>query len=190
MAHSTIEAILVTAIPGVFLVILFGGGALMRRRNVDQDGTPPIDKRLYLWGKYLIFLPWAAMIARSWGAAIWPGDVPDAARVVGLALWVFGFSLMYLGRFGLGSAFRIGSPREETGLKTDGLFRFSRNPMYVGLYSTLFAAVFYTFNPIVLVVVAFVVAVHHRIVLGEERFLKSAFGETYAEYCCRVRRYV
>jgi protein-S-isoprenylcysteine O-methyltransferase Ste14 len=37
---------------------------------------------------------------------------------------------------------------------------------------------------------AFVVAVHHAIVLAEEEHLRSAFGRKYAEYCSRVGRYV
>jgi protein-S-isoprenylcysteine O-methyltransferase Ste14 len=37
---------------------------------------------------------------------------------------------------------------------------------------------------------AFIVAVHHRIVLAEEGRLRSTFGEDYAAYCRRVRRYL
>jgi protein-S-isoprenylcysteine O-methyltransferase Ste14 len=35
-----------------------------------------------------------------------------------------------------------------------------------------------------------VVAVHHRIILAEEQHLQKAFGEEYANYCRRVRRYL
>jgi protein-S-isoprenylcysteine O-methyltransferase Ste14 len=37
---------------------------------------------------------------------------------------------------------------------------------------------------------AFIVAVHHRIVLAEEGHLRYAFGEEYAGYCRRVGRYL
>ncbi len=190
MAHSALESIFVTALPGLFLVVLFGGGALQRRRGIDMDGTPPIDKRLYAPAKYAIFLLWGAMVAKAWGARLFPMAVPEPSRWVSLALWTFGFTMMFVGRFGLGSSFRIGSPIEKTGLKTDGVYRFSRNPMYVGLYSTILGSVLYTLNPIVLVIAAFVIAVHHQIVLGEERFLREAFGERFSDYCCRVRRYI
>jgi protein-S-isoprenylcysteine O-methyltransferase Ste14 len=62
--------------------------------------------------------------------------------------------------------------------------------MYLGVYSTLLAACLYTLNPIVLVLAIFVVAVHHKIVLAEERYLSGVFGEEYADYCRRVRRYI
>jgi protein-S-isoprenylcysteine O-methyltransferase Ste14 len=105
-------------------------------------------------------------------------------------LWAAGYLLLFIGRFGLGSSFRIGSPREPTGLKVTGLFAWSRNPMYIGVYATLVAAVLYTLNPILLVAALFVMAVHHRIVLAEERYLASAFGSEYTNYCRRVRRYL
>jgi protein-S-isoprenylcysteine O-methyltransferase Ste14 len=66
----------------------------------------------------------------------------------------------------------------------------SRNPMYLGMYATLLAAVLRTLNPILLLLGAFIVAVHHRVVLAEEEHLRNAFGEDYADYCRRVRRYL
>ena len=66
----------------------------------------------------------------------------------------------------------------------------SRNPMYLGVYATLLASVLRTLNPVLLLLGAFIVAVHHRIVLAEEAHLHSAFGEEYAAYCRQVRRYL
>jgi hypothetical protein len=37
---------------------------------------------------------------------------------------------------------------------------------------------------------AFIAAVHHSIVLSEEKHLRIVFGGTYEEYCRRVRRYL
>ncbi len=190
MSYLRIEPLLVTALPFFFLIVLFGGGALLRRRNIDMDGVPPIDKRLYLPAKYSIVVLWVAMVSRSWGANLSFMRVPEPSRWVALALWAFGFALLFTGRFGLGASFRIGSAREKTGLRTSGLFRLSRNPMYLGVYSTLLASFLYTLSPIVFVLAIFVVAVHHKIVLAEEQFLSGVFGEEYADYCRRVRRYL
>lgn len=190
MSYLGIESLVVTALPLFFLIVLFGGGALLRRRNIDMEGEPPIDKRLYRPAKYSIVVLWAAMALRSWGADLSFTRVPEPLRWIALALWVAGFALLFMGRFGLGASFRMGSPLEKTGLRTSGLFRFSRNPMYLGVYSTLLAAFLYTLNPIVFFLAVFVVAVHHKIVLAEEQYLSGVFGEEYADYCCRVRRYL
>jgi protein-S-isoprenylcysteine O-methyltransferase Ste14 len=90
----------------------------------------------------------------------------------------------------MGDSFRLGTPKEDTSLKTDGLFRLSRNPMYVGVYATIVAASLYTLNPVVILLGAFVIAVHHAIVLEEEKTMHRVFTRKYSEYCSRVRRYV
>ncbi|HSQ93960.1 MAG TPA: methyltransferase, partial [Methanoregula sp.] len=181
-----IEAALVSILPAGFLIILFGGGALFLRRKIEQDGTPPINRTVFYASKYSILVLWGAMVAQSWGISLSFAEVPRILQIVALGLWGFGFLLMYLGRFRLGDSFRLGNANESTELRTGGLFRLSRNPMYVGVYATIAASSLYTLNPVVILLGAFVIAVHHRIVLAEERYLHNVFGRPYAMYCGHV----
>jgi protein-S-isoprenylcysteine O-methyltransferase Ste14 len=185
-----IESIIITLFPCVFLIVLFGGGSLFERKNIDMGGNPPIDKRSFIFSKYSIIVIWAIMVLHCWDPAFWSLKAPALLKLVAFYLWGFGFSLLFVGRFGLGASFRIGSPQEQTSLKTTGLFKFSRNPMYVGVYATILASVLYTLNPMALLIGIFVVSVHHKIVLAEEHFLSDAFGQVYIDYCVRVRRYL
>ncbi len=155
-----------------------------------MDGEPPIERKIFYISKYTILALWAVMVVRSWGVRLSLVSPPGWVRGIALVLWVGGFLLLFIGRLGLADSFRIGSPKESTRLKTGGLFQFSRNPMYVGVYATLLASVLYTLNPLVFLAVIFVVVVHHRIVLAEEQHLQKAFGTEYADYCRRVRRYL
>jgi len=185
-----VQSIVVTVFPVVFLAILFGSGARLRRRNIDMDGEPPIERRIFYASKYAILGLWGAMVAQGWGIRLSLVSAPGWLRWTSLFLWVGGFLLLLIGRLGLADSFRIGSPKESTHLKVDGLFQFSRNPMYLGVYATILASVLYTLNPVVLLAGVLVVAVHHRIVLAEERHLQKAFSEEYANYCSHVRRYL
>lgn len=155
-----------------------------------MDGEPPISKLPFVSSKYAIVIVWGAMVVQSWGITLSPVDVVESLRSASLGLWILGFALLFSGLAGLGDSFRIGSPKERTGLKQTGLYKFSRNPMYVGVYATLCASVVRTLNPIVLVVAVYVIAVHHTIVLAEEEHLRRAYGEEYRTYCGRVRRYL
>ncbi len=128
------EPLGVTLLPILFLALLFAGGAAFRRQNIDPDGEPPIDRRPFDASKYAILIVWGAMVASSWGVPLSFVDVPVASRWSALFLWPAGFLVLFAGRFGLGSSFRIGSPRESTRLKVTGLFGLSRNPMYLGVY--------------------------------------------------------
>ena len=129
-----VEPIFVTILPVLFLILLFGGGVLLRRRGIDMDGEPPIDRRPYYVSKYSILILWAAMIMQSWGVDLSFVEIPKLLKWFALCLWVGGFALLLVGRLGLGSSFRVGSARESTRLTVGGLFRLSRNPMYLGMY--------------------------------------------------------
>ena len=140
--------------------------------------------------KYAILIPWAGMIFQSFGLDLSLIKGPRSLKWISLGLWAASFVLLFMGRLGLGSSFRVGFAKESTILKDSGLFRYSRNPMYLGIYGTLLASALYTMNPLVFLVGIFVAAVHHRIILGEEACLRKTFGEEYVDYCRRVRRYL
>lgn len=185
-----IEAALVTILPVGFLIIIFGGGALFLKRKIEQEGEAPINRTLFLASKYSIIILWGAMALASWEIGFSAVEVPRLLQLIALAFWFTGFTLLYLGRIKMGDSFRLGTPKEETCLKTDGLFRLSRNPMYVGVYATIVASSLYTLNPVVILLGAFVVAVHHSIVIAEEKNMQKVFSRNYSEYCSRVRRYI
>ena len=90
----------------------------------------------------------------------------------------------------LGKSTRVGLPTGPTKLKTGGVYRVSRNPMYVGFDALTLAAILGTGNPVVLVLGVYSMVVYHFIIAGEERYLSSVFGTAYAQYRASVRKYV
>ena len=76
-------------------------------------------------------------------------------------------------------------------LVTDGPFRFSRHPMYVGMVAVLvgLAVLLGTAGPMP-VVIGFVVLVRLHFIPAEERALAETFGEAYRRYARRVRRWL
>jgi len=90
-----------------------------------------------------------------------------------------------------GKSFRIGiDPDQPDKLVTTGIFGFSRNPIYVA-FGLVLTGEFLVFpNWILLVYPVTVGWLIHRQVLREEEFLRAHYGQSYSEYCQRVRRYV
>lgn len=82
-------------------------------------------------------------------------------------------------------------PERAGTLVTYGIYRFSRNPMYLSLILLLlaYAVRFESFGALggPLIFAAYVTRFH---VLPEERALAAKFGAQYAEYCSRVRRWL
>lgn len=78
-----------------------------------------------------------------------------------------------------------------TQLVTAGPFRFSRNPLYLGLNGVFLGLVLVVDTAWGLVALAAVLAVmHYGVVLREERHLAARFGAAYRAYRERVRRYL
>lgn len=79
----------------------------------------------------------------------------------------------------------------STALISDGAFRFSRNPIYLGMILILIgeAQLFGRLSPF-FVCAAFAALMHFRFVLAEERILRETFGEGFDAYCARTRRWL
>ena len=80
---------------------------------------------------------------------------------------------------------------EATTLVTGGLYRFTRNPMYLGMALILIGAGLIGGSLGALIPVPlYLVIIQKRFIEGEERFLEQAFGDDYLAYCAKVRRWL
>lgn len=124
-----------------------------------------------------------------------PPSLPGSRTVqlvVGALVLVVGFA------FGL-PAFRMmkksgqdPKPWKPTpALLAQGIYRYTRNPMYVGMTLNIIGVGFLLGNLwVVLLAALFLVVVHYTSVLPEEAYLDEKFGEPYRQYRKQVRRYL
>ncbi|MBY0613526.1 MAG: isoprenylcysteine carboxylmethyltransferase family protein [Beijerinckiaceae bacterium] len=76
-------------------------------------------------------------------------------------------------------------------LVTDGIFRYTRNPMYVSLAALLTGLAILLATPIAFLgPVAFVLYIWRFQIVPEERVMQLKFGKSYADYKTRVRRWL
>ena len=79
----------------------------------------------------------------------------------------------------------------STRIVSHGLYRFSRNPMYIGFALwTLAAAILINSVWMLLAVPIGLVLVNQLVVRREERYLERKFGDEYLSYKRRVRRWI
>jgi protein-S-isoprenylcysteine O-methyltransferase Ste14 len=80
--------------------------------------------------------------------------------------------------------------REDTAFVEDGIYRHTRNPMYVGM-ALAYAALALAFNSMwpLLMLGPVLFVVRHYVIGREEAYLAQRFGETYQQYCSRVPRW-
>ena len=82
------------------------------------------------------------------------------------------------------------SSPDEAGLNTNGVYRFSRNPMYVAYFICFAGMALLTRSFLLLGLVLIFQISAHWIILAEERWCLEQFGDAYAQYRKRVRRYL
>jgi protein-S-isoprenylcysteine O-methyltransferase Ste14 len=116
--------------------------------------------------------------------------VPASLSWAGTLLLVIGCILFVPAVLQLGSSLRYGIPQEGTKLKTTGIFRISRNPLYLGMFSICIGSVLYFPDLINLAFCIYTFVVHLKIIRGEEEFLAGRFGEEWNAYSAKVRKLI
>ena len=152
-------------------------------------GRPPISPVPFLTGKISGYIAWVALFLHLTGAEARHFQLPALFSWLGYASLAIGLLLTAVSLFDLGNSISFGVPAEETTLKTHGLYKYSRNPMYAGFFLLTLAAILITSNFYVLALGVYSIIIYHLIILGEEAFLKNRFGSDYEAYCKRTRRY-
>ena len=78
----------------------------------------------------------------------------------------------------------------ENGINLNGIYRVSRNPMYVAYFIYFLGCVLLTRSFILLTILIVFQITAHWIILSEERWCIKKFGEEYINYMNKVRRYI
>jgi protein-S-isoprenylcysteine O-methyltransferase Ste14 len=118
---------------------------------------------------------------------------PEPWRAVGIVLLAVGIAVYAwcvwdFATFGRGTPAPIDAPVR---LVVRGLYRITRNPMYVGVLAvTLGWAAFYATPSLVAYAAAVWTMFQSFIVFYEEPHLRATFGEEYERYCARVGRWL
>lgn len=83
------------------------------------------------------------------------------------------------------------TPGESTSLVTTGVYRYSRNPMYVGMLLLLLAWGLFLSNLFSIMTCAgFFLYMNRYQIHPEEQSLSASYGDAYADYVKRVRRWI
>ena len=132
---------------------------------------------------YLILSRGGVLPSPEWGLRQVLALVPIAvgAAVYFWCLWDFAF-------FGRGTPAPIDAPKK---LVVRGLYRYVRNPMYLGVFLVLLGeAELFESSALFQYGLGCLVAFHVFVAFYEERALRRQFGEPYERYCRAVGRWI
>jgi protein-S-isoprenylcysteine O-methyltransferase Ste14 len=131
-------------------------------------------------------------IARRWSLELLSGHLRTISVTLGWILILLGLAMMLTGLIVFANA-RTGIMPNLSArrLLTNGPYRLSRNPMYVGLTIAYTGGVLLTNIAWCLFILIIVLIVFDKVIVPrEEKYLSAEFGESYLQYCKQVRRWL
>jgi protein-S-isoprenylcysteine O-methyltransferase Ste14 len=180
---TLLRIVVLTSTGFLFLQLLW----LSIRSRKEMVGKAPIHPALFYLAKICLCLSFAFLVLQ---AVRQPTALPPlSSSLLILGLLLAGIIILTVSFATLGRNLRMGLAGEKTDLVTRGIYRYSRNPIYTGIYLMLIASLLYAFSWVNAAAAACTILLHHRIILSEERDLGSKFPE-YDSYRKRVRRYL
>src|SRR6266436_4490506 len=176
---------------------------------LDREPKESILRRLPLFSRVRVratTLPLAILIQPSlaWGLAViaglalnWliplpflPADLPAGwlgTMVFVLALGLIAWAIITITR----AASNVPTNLPTTTIVESGPYRFTRNPIYLGMFLGLIGlAIAFDNLWLLTMLVPFALVIRYGVVAREEAYLERKFGDAYRQYRARVRRWL
>lgn len=165
-----------------------GNKLLSMIKKIEISGRPTLPAGIFIGGKAAGYFTWVMLLLTLTGHS--SRNYADSnISLIAYTLLLAGIVLIVTSSFTLGKDIRIGLPTHKTVLRTRGIYKMSRNPMYLGVHLVTLAAILLTLKWWVALPGLLSIYIYHLIILGEERFLAESFGEAYLEYRKSTGRY-
>ena len=185
-------ALLTLLVLAVFYGVYFVKMLAQKRRGIQtrQIGRRK-EKSIHTVELLMSVATLSAPIAQLLFLAFGWSCMPAGARFTGFCIGMLGDVILLLSVLCMKDSWRARIPdTNRTALVTTGIYRFSRNPAFLG-FDFMYAGVLLLYgNPLTLFFSLFAMITLHLQILQEERYLVQTFGEPYREYCRRVCRYL
>lgn len=185
----TVLALLVLA---VFYGIYFAKVLAQKRRGIQtrQIGRRK-EKGIHTVEVLMSMATLGAPLAQLLSIAFGWSHLPANARFTGFCIGMLGDTIFLLSVLRMKDNWRAGIPdKDKTELVTTGIYRFSRNPAFLGFDLMYLGVLLLYGNLLTLGFSVFAVVMLHLQILQEERYLVNAFGAPYQDYCRHVFRYL
>jgi protein-S-isoprenylcysteine O-methyltransferase Ste14 len=171
-------------------------GAFLAKGGKHAMGKPTIVPFFFYTGKFLLFGIWTlfAFVAflpqyRNAVPFLIQEFTPEVQKLMAVVLLIPANLIIVPAYLSMGMVAHIGLPTGKHELRTSGIYKISRNPMYASFIFLNTATFLFLPSILLLIIMIYGMIVHHFIILGEEKFLEKEFGEEYRQYKVSVPRY-
>src|SRR3989344_6448498 len=150
----------------------------------------PLKERL-LWLSFYIVLALYLIVTSLFSSnklSLWFDNL--TLDIIGYIILAVGIIILIVSHKQMGKSWRMGTNNNIKDLVISGLYKRSRNLVYLGLITLSFSMLVLIQNIFTLILLVLMILILNSIVKTEEKFLEKQFGEIYTEYKKKVRRFI
>lgn len=176
----------------IFYGIYFAKMLVQRRQGIQTRQIGRVkEKSVHTVELLMSLATFAAPVIQILSMIFGWNHMPANARFTGFCIGMLGDIIFLASVLCMKDSWRAGIPdKDRTKLVTSGIYRYSRNPAFLGFDFMYVGLLLMYFNLAMLVVSAFAIIMLHLQILQEERYLTENYGEAYREYRKHVFRYL
>lgn len=142
----------------------------------------------FIWG-----VMWFSFSVSESNIDLWinPFVRNDTLGSLGILVISLGLTIFMVAMISMKTSWRVGIDKiTKSSLITAGIYRFTRNPAFVG-FDLMFIGLFVTYpNILTLGIAVLNVLAIHCLILQEEKHLRITFSEEYLKYSLNTKRYI
>lgn len=184
--------VLALLVLAVFYGIYFGKMLMQKQQGIrtHQIGRRK-EKGLHTVETLMSIATFGTPAAQLVSIAFGWNHLPAEARFTGFCIGMLGDLIFLLSILCMKDSWRAGIPdKDKTELVTRGIYRYSRNPAFLG-FDFMYVGVLLMYgNLLTLGFSVFAIVMLHLQILQEERYLAGTFGGAYTDYKKKVFRYL
>ena len=184
--------VLALAVLALFYGTYFAKMLFQRRQGIEtrQIGRRK-EKSIHTTELWMSVATLGAPAAQLLSMVLGWNYIPAGARFTGFCTGMLGDLIFLVSVLCMKDSWRAGIPdKDKTVLVTDGIYRFSRNPAFLGFDFMYIGVLLMYFNPLTAILSLFAIVMLHLQILQEEKYLTATFGDAYTAYKMRVFRYL
>ena len=177
----------------IFYGIYIGKMLLQKRKGIrtDQMARGRRRDRVFYVEVILKLATYSVVAVELISIILTKSYLPEGFIAAGGILGLVGDVIFATAVITMRDSWRAGlAEADETRMITDGIYRYSRNPAFLGFDLVYLGILLMFFNWILFVFSMFAIIMLHIQILQEESYLPKVFGEEYAAYRSRVCRYL
>lgn len=157
--------------------------------KTNQAGIGNKPKKVIIVERIMSIATVSTIVIEAYSILFTTLNILDGLRIIGIVFGILAIIFFALATITMKDSWRVGIPEEKTSLISTGIYKWSRNPAFVGFDLLYISICLIYFNLPLLLISIFAGTMLHLQILQEEKHMQNMFGKEYEEYKKHTLRY-